>query len=153
MAKLPMNRFLHTHGVHRGITLFELLAALCVLSVVSSIGYVSLKPLWYKQVLSNAVTDLENTLQFLRMSAIIENATIQLKLDSSSLRYRKRKGSGWGEWRLKALDSSIVHSAGSSIYFSGSGFTSPKTVTLKYGNLNQNLIININGRIRTSEVY
>jgi Tfp pilus assembly protein FimT len=141
------------YSYQTGISLLELIAAVCIIGIISSIGYVSLSPLWRKQVLNSAVSEMENTIQFLRMKAIIENATIEMKLEAASLRYRKREGKNWGDWNIHGLDKSVVHIVNGSLYFSGAGFSSPKTILLKHEPFSRKLIININGRIRKSDSF
>ncbi len=137
----------------KGVSLLELMVAVSIISIISSISYVSLRPLWNKQALYSAVLDLENSIQFFRMKAIIENSTIEMKLDPSCLNYRQKRENQWEGWRKRQLERSVFYSASGSIYFSGNGFASPRTLTLKSNDYSQQLIININGRIRKSEIF
>jgi len=136
----------------RGVSLMELLAVVCILGVISAFGLVSFKPLWQKNTLQTAARELESRMQFLRMRAILENSTIEMKISGHYLVYRKKEGTAWWDWKKHRLDDRIQYRIAGSIYFDQKGFTTPKTITLNLNQLTQKIIININGRIRTSEI-
>ncbi len=144
---------LHKKAVQQiGVSLFELMAVVFIIGVLSSIGIVSFKPLWQKHQLSQSTNNIEEQIQLLRLKSIIENCTFEMKFDQHHLVYRKKQGQDWGNWRRYRLNEAAEYSMSGSIYFDNKGFTSPKTITIKMLNGFQQLIININGRVRKSEI-
>ncbi len=136
-----------------GITLFELITVVCLISVITGFGLLSFDPLWKKHQLKLASTDFKGKIQLYRMKAILKNTTYQIRLNNNILYVRNKEGESWSDWRNLKLRDKISYSFAGNIYFYQKGFASPKTMTLGFGDYNKKLILNINGRVRESEIY
>ncbi|MCP4754334.1 MAG: hypothetical protein GY866_25905 [Proteobacteria bacterium] len=139
--------------VSKGLSLFEIMVAICIVSIVTGLATVSLRPLWEKHELRLAVDDLTGRIQLLRMKAILEKSTYQMKIEGPQLFYRRKIADRWDPWTNHRLKERIRYSMSGSSYFSGKGFATPKTITLTNNDYNRKIIININGRSRTSEIF
>jgi type II secretion system protein H len=139
-------------SIQNGLTVFELIAVICIIGILTSLSFVFFKPLWEKHQIQQAADEIENQIQLLRMKAILENNTYEMKLTNQIIEYRKRNSSHWEDWRKYVLKKTMNYSMPGSIYFDSKGFTSPKTITISLKNRFQQIIININGRVRKSEI-
>ena len=139
----------HNHG----LTLIELLVTICIVSILTALTTVSFKPLWDKHRLSLAARETTDIIQLLRMKAIIKKRTFQLKLVDNDFYYRQKKDQGWEAWLKKEMNDVARYSMKGTSSFYSKGFASPKTITLNVNNYHQKIIININGRTRTTEIY
>jgi prepilin-type N-terminal cleavage/methylation domain-containing protein len=137
---------------HPGITLFELMAVVVIIGVISSIGVISFNPLWQKFQLNQTISDIESKIHLLRLKAILENSTYQMKIDNGYLVYRKKSKNHWLDWQRYRLNEKADVSMSGDIFFYSKGFTSPKTITIRMQQLHKHLIININGRTRKEEI-
>lgn len=138
---------------HKGITLFELITVVCLITIISGMGLLSFEPLWKKHQLEAASKDFKGKIQLYRMKAILENSTYQLQLNNNVLYIRKKKGESWSNWEKSILSDQIDYGVTGNIFFYQKGFASPKTLTLGSGAYNKKLILNINGRVRESKIY
>ena len=138
---------------YRGLTLVELLVTICIVSMLTAFATVSFKPLWDKHRLGLAIRETTDFIQLLRMKAIIKKCTFQMKLVDNDLYYREKMDQGWDIWVKKELTDIASYSMKGSSSFYSKGFASPKTITLKVNDYRQKIIININGRTRSSEIY
>lgn len=145
-------RFITYRAYQPGITLFELMAVVCIIGVISSFGLVSLKPLWQKHQLRQSISEVDSQVQILRLKAILEDCTYQMKIDGQYLLFRKKIKNKWLDWQKYQLNESTSVLISGSIYFDSKGFASPKSITIQLGQRYQQLIININGRTRRSEI-
>jgi len=136
-----------------GLTLIELMVAICIVSILAAFATVSFKPLWDKHRLRLAVGDMNGFVQLLRMKAILKKSTFQMKLVDDDLYFRKKNEESWDKWSKRELRESTQYSMTGTSSFYGKGFASPKTITLTVNNYRQKIIININGRTRTSKIY
>jgi len=121
--------------------------------MLTAFATVSFKPLWDKHRLGLAIQETTDFIQLLRMKAIIKKSTFQMKLVDSDLYYRGKKDQGWDNWMKKELTDVASYSMKGTSSFYKKGFASPKTITLKVNDYRQKIIININGRTRSSEIY
>ena len=144
--------FVNKTSFQPGITLFELMAVVCIIGVISSLGMVSLKPLWQKHQLHQSTSEVDSQVQMLRLKAILEDCTYQMKIDDRHLLFRKKIQNKWLGWKKYRLSERTSVFMSGSIYFDNKGFTSPKSITIQLEQRYQQLIININGRTRRSEV-
>lgn len=126
---------------------------MCMVSFLIGFGIISLKPLYQKNRLEAEIQKLAGTIQLLRVKSILENKTYELRFQNKHLEYRRKSGSTWQKWNQKQVDEEIEYSFHGSLYFNSKGFLTPKTIWLKLGDLQQNIVININGRIRFSEIF
>lgn len=136
-----------------GLSLIEVMIALCIISVLMGIGTLRLNPLWKKHQLNTAVNEFVGKVQFFRMKAILEKSTCQLKMNGDTLFHRSRVDSSWSEWTEQSLAEEISYTMTGVLSFYDKGFASPKSIVLKGDNYSRKVIININGRARTSEIY
>ncbi len=136
-----------------GFSLIELLAAICIISIATGFAVVSLEPLWKKHELRLAVTELKGQIQLLRAKAILQQKTYQIKLSGPDLFFRRKAGNQWGDWTRRKLNNQVQISMSGTCQFYSKGFASPKTIVFAHANYQQSLIVNINGRVRTSEIY
>ena len=138
----------------KGLSLLEVLFALVILAALARIASPGLTVLQQKHKLSLAVRDLNSRFQLFRMKAILEKSTYQIRLTGNQLDYRhKKEDTSWSDWNHVSLDLAIDYSMNKWINFSSKGFASPKTVYLKYGDFSQDMVVNINGGIRFSDIY
>lgn len=137
----------------KGISLIETLITIAIISVIAGISTVSLNQLGAKQTLHSASDELIHQLQLLRLKAILEKKTYQAKFQSHLFFHRKKEKAEWSEWTSYPLANHVNFSLSSTINFSEKGFTSPRTITISNQDIKQKVIININGRIRKSEIY
>lgn len=114
---------------------------------------VSLRPLWGKHQLRLGVKELIGQIQLLRMKAILEKCSYQIRIANSRLSYRKKKQNQWESWKNFKLKDDIEYTMKGNVYFYSKGFASPKTITLRHDKYSQKIIVNINGRARTSKVF
>ncbi|MBU3917870.1 prepilin-type N-terminal cleavage/methylation domain-containing protein [bacterium] len=136
-----------------GFSLIELLVVICIISIMTGFAAVSLEPLWKKHELRLAVTDLKGQIQILRTKAILQQKTYQIKFSGPDLFFRRNNGNQWENWTRRELNAQVQFSMSGTCQFYSKGFASPKTIELAHNNYKQNLIVNINGRVRTSEIY
>jgi len=136
-----------------GFSLVEVLATLVIISLITGIAAVSFGPLRQKHNLSLATEDLVRQFRLLRIKAILDKTTYQAKINNQVLHYRLKLGNRWEDWQTYQLSNQIQYNMSGTSRFYEKGFVSPKTVTLSDGEYRQQLIVNINGRIRTSELY
>ena len=144
--------FFNYRAFRPGITLFELMAVVCIIGVISSFGMVSLKPLWEKHQLHQSISEVDAQVQMLRLKAIVEDCTYQMKIEGHYLIFRKKINDKWLGWNKYRLSESTKALMSGSIYFDNKGFASPKSITIQLEQRYQQLIININGRTRRSEI-
>lgn len=137
----------------KGFSLFEVLIALAILTIVTGMAMVSLGPLWQKHQLKQATAHLLEQIQICRMKAVVEQKTYQIKMSGQQFYRRYKSGVDWSEWEHFRFDSPAQMSMSGTSYFYSKGFASPKTITLIHDDYRQKIIININGRARVSDVY
>jgi type II secretion system protein H len=137
----------------QGFSLVEILVAIVVLSIVTGLAVVSLGPMWQKHLLKQATGQMIGQIQTYRMKAILERRTYQIKISGQALSHRYKTGLDWSSWEQTVFTESIKISMSGTSYFYSKGFASPKTITVMQGVYHQKIIININGRARTSEIY
>jgi len=131
----------------------EVLVTLVLFSIISGVAAVSLGPLWQKHQLKQATGQLLSQIQTCRMKAIVEQKTYQIKITKQTLSSRHKSGIDWSDWEEYRFPGSALYSMSGTSYFYSKGFASPKTITVVHDNYQQKVIININGRARTSEIY
>ena len=148
----PFHHVLFTRK-NRGLTLIELLVALCIVSIMAAFATVSFRPLWDKHRLNISTQELNGFVQLLRMKAILKKCTYQIKFVDNDIFYRKKNKQNWDNWLKREMSDATQYSMTGSSYFYSKGFASPKTITLAVNNYHQKLIININGRTRTTTIY
>lgn len=141
-----------TLQIQKGFSLIEVMVVLCIISVLVGFGSVSFRPLWQKHQLSLAVKELQSELELTRINAIIENKTFQFSTEPGIARTRKKNNVGWTQWHNKQFDETVTVLFSGNLYFYGKGFASPKTITIIREELRQQLVINVNGRIRRNEI-
>ena len=134
-----------------GVSLFEMMVTIVIVSILSGSAYITLGPLWKKHEIGLVASDLTGHIQSLRLRAILEGVTYQMMIEDSSLKFKKATSAG--PWRKIELGESVHCSLKGRVLFSSRGFTSPKTIFLSTSKFKQNVIININGRVRRSEIY
>ncbi len=144
--------FLASAAFRKGITLFELMAVVCIIGVIASFGVVSLKPLWQKHQLHQSISDIDSQVQILRLKAILEDCTYQMRIEGQYLLFRKKTKNKWLDWNKYKLGESTKVLMSGSVFFDNKGFSSPKSITIQLEQRYQLLIININGRTRRSQV-
>jgi Tfp pilus assembly protein FimT len=127
------------------------MVAVCIIGLLTAIGAVSVKPMWQKHQLRQSVGELEDRIQLLRLKAIIENETFEMKISDRYLVYRKKQGNSWENWKKHRLVDAVHYSLSGSVYFDRKGFASPCTIQIKLGDRSQKLTININGRVKIGE--
>ncbi len=131
----------------------EVLVTLVLFSIISGVAAVSLGPLWQKHQLKQATAQLLSQIQTCRMKAIVKQKTYQIKITKQTLSSRYKSGIDWSNWEDYLFPGSALYSMSGTSYFYSKGFASPKTITVTHDNYHQKVIININGRARTSEIY
>jgi len=136
-----------------GLSLIEVMIALCIVSVLMGIGSFTLHPLWKKHQLNTAVNSFISDIQLMRMKAILEKRTFQMKISGGVLFYHSMEEVTWSQWNERQLDKEVTYSMSGVTSFYDKGFASPKTIILKGNEYSRKVIININGRTRTSEIY
>ncbi len=136
-----------------GLSLIEIMIAICLVSIIAGLATVSLEPLWKKHQLRLAVSNMTGTIQLFRMKAIIEKRTFQLKIENRRLYYRGRLTDQWESWSNWDLYTQVEYSMSGTTSFYSKGFASPKTITVTRNEFHQKIIININGKTRTSEIF
>lgn len=127
------------------------MVVVCIVGLLTTIGTITIKPLWEKRQLWLAAVELEDRIAILRMRAIIENETFEMKISDQFLVYRKKQDSSWGSWQKYHLSDTVRYSLTKSVYFDRKGFASPCTILIKLGERSQKLTININGRVKIGE--
>ena len=137
----------------KGISLIETLITIVIISVIAGISTVSFNQLTSKQALHSASDELIHQLQILRLKAILQKKLYQAKFQSHLFYQRNKEKTEWSEWKSYPLANRVIFSLSSPITFSAKGFTSPRTITLSNQDIKQKVIINLNGRIRKSEIY
>lgn len=139
--------------MQEGFSLFEILIALVVLTVITGMAAVSLGPYWQKHQLRQTTADLVEQIQICRMKAIVEQKTYQIKTAGQMLFRRNMSGVDWSDWeRYRVRGPARISMGGTSSFYS-KGFASPKTIMVIHDGFRQKIIININGRARVSDVY
>jgi len=137
----------------RGFSLLETMITLCLVSILTGLAVVHLRPAWQKYRLNLAAQDLKQQIQVLRLKAILHRSTYQARIDGKMLFYRRYTGEDWENWQSRALNDQAVYDMEGISAFYSRGFVSPKTVVLQNGDFKRDLIVNINGRARLSNIY
>ena len=140
-------------GRASGFSLMEIMVALCVVVIVAGISVVSLNPAWQKRRLGFATEELRQRFQTLRLKSIMAKRDHQAIIQDKYVFFRHRENEDWSDWEKTALNPTIKYSMKGTESFYSKGFASPKTITLTNGEYSQKIIININGRIRVSEIF
>lgn len=134
------------------MTVIELMAVVCIVGILSAAAMVSFKPMLEKHRLSLSTQNLEGILQSYRMKAILQNTTYEIRIGGEYLLSRRQQDEHWEEWRKHQFLTEASVDFSGSVYIDGKGFMTPKTIHLRYGKSDQYLVININGRMRRSEL-
>lgn len=137
----------------KGLSLLEVMVAVVLISILAGMASISLQPLWKKHTLNKASKSLAGQIQLLRLRSILEDRTYQAKIAGSHFMFRAKEGNSWNEWQQKTLPYAVQFKHSGSLYFYSKGFASPKTITLGSEAFKKTVVININGRVRESEIF
>ena len=122
-----------------------------LIALLTGFATLSVNPLWNRQQLDNATTDLVHRVELMRISAITERRTIQIQITQNIFSHRKKTDNGWTAWTHYNLSNSVAFKLIGTLSFYDRGFASPRTITLTRETFSQKIIININGRIRVEK--
>ena len=136
-----------------GVSLVEIMLVISIAGILTSFGTISFSPLWNKQQLNNATNDLKGRIQVLRMEAILKSKSFRMSVNEPQLIVESKEVGTWSFDRKIALNPDVTISYSGYLYFHNRGFMSPKTIKIKRGEYCKSIVVNINGRIRESEVY
>ncbi len=131
-----------------GFTLLDLITALALFSILSTIALGSWSRLLPKFALNSASRQVQSDLNRIRMQAASENISFQLIYSGGAPEFRVRRKDS-ASWITKALPEGIIIKEAGSITFSGRGTARGNSVKLCNTNEEgKNIVVMNTGRVR-----
>lgn len=133
----------------KGLTVFELLVALGLFSVVVLAGAPSLRSLFARLEMHTALRAVSAGLSAARYQAIADNQPVRVEVVPGRLLLCRDEGSGWRPVRSFALSGKIAIRANSLPVFSPLGNVAPLcTITLETRQRTCRVVVSMYGRLK-----
>lgn len=136
-----------------GITLIELLVALCILALAGMVGIPRFRASVERWEVSGSVRTVTSALSTARYDAIKMNRSVKFCIENNRVLLKEKNGTVWVTFMTFEVDKDVSLSANASPVFSSIGTVSPLcTIYVWNEHYKYKITLSIYGRVKVAEV-
>jgi type II secretory pathway pseudopilin PulG len=136
-----------------GLTIFELLFSVSIISIVLMMGVPGFKAFSRKMEINNGVRTATSAISYARYLAIKDNRSVKLRFKENQFELQKKKKRSWATFQTFDPGEKIEVTMNASPVFSPNGYISPLcSILIKNQWHHYKITISIAGRIKVIEI-
>jgi len=138
---------------NRGLTIFELLISMTILSILLTLGFTGFKSFQSKAQVYNTIRTATSALNTARYRAIEENRSFKVFLEGNKFFLKTKNNQKWETIKIFELEQKTEVFMNASPVFHATGYVSPLcSITIKNEKYSYKITISIAGRIKVLKV-
>lgn len=147
-----MRQDIHRNSI-KGITLIELLVALCILSLAGMVGIPMFKASYERWEVSGSVRTVTSALSTARYDAIKMNRSVKFCIENNRVLLKEKSGTVWMTFMSFEVDKDVSLSVNASPVFTPIGSVAPLcTIYVWNEHYHYKITLSIYGRVKVVEV-